>query len=125
MMRLKELRKERNLTQLRVAALVDITRGAYANIENGKREPDFRTICILADYFGVSADYLLGRSDVRDEKNPAIVSDDGIGVQEQKLLSNFHALNDEGREKLLDYADDLLQSGKYIKADTPELDAEA
>lgn len=43
--------------------------------------------------------------------------------QETCLIYAFRALNPEGQEKLLDYADDLVQSGKYIKSDSSELGA--
>lgn len=44
MTRLKELRKEKELTQQYIADMLGITRGAYTNIENGKREPDIATL---------------------------------------------------------------------------------
>lgn len=59
MTRIKELRQQHSETQEKMASLVGITRGAYANIENGKREPDIRTMTILANYFNVSVDYLI------------------------------------------------------------------
>lgn len=67
MTRIKELRSSRGETQENISNLLGITRGAYANIENGKREPDIRTMTILANHFMVTIDYLLGQS----EKTPA------------------------------------------------------
>lgn len=67
---LRDLRKNTGLTQEEVAKFLNITRGAYANIEGGKREPDFATISALADYFGVSVDYLLGRENERAGERP-------------------------------------------------------
>ena len=58
-MKLKELRKQNNETQEYVASLIGVTRGAYANIENGKREPDFSALFVLADHYGVTIDELL------------------------------------------------------------------
>jgi len=63
---LKELRKAKGLTQSDIADKINITRGAYANIENGMREPDYKTTCILADLFGVSVDYLMGRESKKE-----------------------------------------------------------
>lgn len=74
MKRLKELRKEKDWTQKRVAELLgtkDITVSRY---EKGEREPDFNTLCKLASIFEVSVDYLLGISDTKkapQESNPA------------------------------------------------------
>ena len=61
MTRLKELRKAKNLTQAEVADFLGITRAAYTNIENGKREPDNSTLVRLSEYFNTSTDYLLER----------------------------------------------------------------
>lgn len=63
MTRIKELRCNRGETQENISNLIGITRGAYANIENGKREPDIRTMNILASHFMVTIDYLLGREE--------------------------------------------------------------
>lgn len=61
--RLKQLRKNLNKTQEEVAAGLGVTRGAYSHFENDRNEPDSDTIRNLADYFNVSTDYLLGRTD--------------------------------------------------------------
>lgn len=61
--RLKELRKSRKLTQKQVAANVSITERSYQELEYGKAKPSHDTIIALADFFNVSTDYLLGRSD--------------------------------------------------------------
>ncbi len=63
--RLKELRKERNLRQEQVAVALDISMSAYCNYEQGKREPGASVLWRMADYYGVSVDYLLGRRDER------------------------------------------------------------
>lgn len=73
MTRIKVLRQERGETQESLAALIGITRGAYANIENGKREPDIKTMAILANHFEVTIDYLLGREAA--EKTPTPVAE--------------------------------------------------
>ncbi|EAG7317706.1 XRE family transcriptional regulator [Listeria monocytogenes] len=60
--RLKQLRKNSNKTQEDISKILGISRGAYSHIENGRNEPDMETIVKLANIFGVSTDYLLGRS---------------------------------------------------------------
>ncbi|EAD3249471.1 XRE family transcriptional regulator, partial [Listeria monocytogenes] len=45
-----------------ISKILGISRGAYSHIENGRNEPDMETIVKLANIFGVSTDYLLGRS---------------------------------------------------------------
>lgn len=61
--RLAKLRKERNLSQYELAEKMGFSRGQIANYEQGTRQPDFETLLKFADYFGVSTDYLLGRTD--------------------------------------------------------------
>ena len=58
---IKALRKEHGLTQTELGKVVGFTHVAVVKWENGQREPDFSTLMKLADYFGVSTDYLLGR----------------------------------------------------------------
>ena len=64
--RLKECRKNINKTQREVAVDLNITDRGYQNYELGKREPNYETTVKIADYFGVSVDYLL-RRDVQKE----------------------------------------------------------
>jgi repressor LexA len=61
--RLKKLRTERGLLQSDVAEFLNIKTNSYSQWETGKREPDYSSLLKLADYFQVSVDYLLGRSD--------------------------------------------------------------
>lgn len=63
--RLKELRKERRLKQAEMAELLKITLQHYQRIEYGKVNIPSLTLWTLADYYGVSTDYLLGRSEER------------------------------------------------------------
>lgn len=62
---LEELRKEKRITQRELAAKLGIARTTYSGYENGTRQPDQRTLNKIADYFGVSVDYLLGRTKTR------------------------------------------------------------
>lgn len=56
---LKEIRKKRNLSQLKVAMDLSISREALSYYENGKRSPDLQMLLLLSDYFQVSIDYLI------------------------------------------------------------------
>ncbi len=78
MERLKALRKERNLKQIDVANYLGVSNSAYGNYELGQREPDFATLNKLAEYFGVSVDYLLGRTDERGTVGKTIFDISGI-----------------------------------------------
>lgn len=63
--RLRLLRKERRMRQIDMAELLGITQAHYQRVEKGKINIPTLTLCILADYYGVSTDYLLGRSEER------------------------------------------------------------
>lgn len=63
--RMKELRKEKKETQVQVALAIGITDRQYQRFEAGKQKPGFDNFCALADYFGVTLDYLAGRTDER------------------------------------------------------------
>lgn len=63
--RLRGLRKERGLRQLNMAEVLHVTDVHYRRIEAGKVNIPTLTLCALADHFGVTTDYLLGRSDSR------------------------------------------------------------
>lgn len=62
MNRLKELRKTKGVTQQTVADILGISREGYSYYENGHRKPDYEAISKLANYFDVTADYLIGNS---------------------------------------------------------------
>lgn len=62
-MRLKELRKERKMLQRQVAKAINCSQAVYSRYENGEREPSKEILASLADLYGVSVDYLLGRED--------------------------------------------------------------
>ena len=61
--RLVLLRKRKGLSQYKLAEILNLTRGQVANYEQGKRQPDYETLKMFADFFNVSTDYLIGRSD--------------------------------------------------------------
>lgn len=63
--RLRELRREREMTQQDLAKAILVPRVTYTHYELGKRTPDLDTIIQLARYFDVTVDYLLGNSNVR------------------------------------------------------------
>lgn len=61
--RLKSLRKERKISQLKLALDLNMNQNTISRYENMEREADYETLVKFADYFDVSLDYLLGRSD--------------------------------------------------------------
>lgn len=61
--RLKELRIKKNISQLKLALDLNMNQNTVSRYENLEREADYETLIKIADYFGVSLDYLLGRTD--------------------------------------------------------------
>lgn len=101
--RLKALRKQRGLTQQGVADRLRVDRTTYTKYENGRVCPDQQGLVMLAELFGVTVDFLLGRDDL-----PAapVLEDDGgamalqLTEQEKLLLQMFRQLSPAEREEL-------------------------
>ena len=69
--RVRALRKERGETQMQTAVALGLGDRHYQRFELGTNLPSFQNIIALADHFEVNADYLLGRTDVRDMLPPS------------------------------------------------------
>ena len=74
MFRLEELRKNRGYSQEQLANLLKMTQQRISSYEKGKREPDLETLKQIADFFGVTTDYLLGKETELDNISVAFSS---------------------------------------------------
>jgi transcriptional regulator with XRE-family HTH domain len=83
--RLKLLREEKKLKQLDIAKILGVSRTTYTQYETGKSEPDLATVAKLADYFNVSVDYLLGKTDIKDPIETIAAHHDGEDWTEEEL----------------------------------------
>ena len=96
-MRLKELRKERNLTQTEVANGIGVGQSNVRRWEIGEVLPSSEFVIKLADFFEVSADYLLGRSDdlgnVTVSPTPATLT-----TEEREIIAMYSALDFMGKK---------------------------
>lgn len=63
MRRIKELRQKKHLSQVGLAMALDMNQNSISRYETGEREADHKTLIALADFFNVSVDYLLERTD--------------------------------------------------------------
>ena len=74
MFRLKALREERGISQVRLAIDLNMNQNSISRYESGAREADYKTLLAIADYFNVSLDYLFGRTECKEvrynENNP-------------------------------------------------------
>jgi len=89
--RLTYLRKKKNVTQQKVADYLGITRPAYTAYEQGKRQPDYETLTKIADFFDVTVDYLIGRTDDPQE--------DSLKEDDDKVLDGFWGYDLKGLTK--------------------------
>lgn len=63
--RIRNIREDNDLSQSAIAKLLHCTQVCYSNYETGKREIPAEALAILADFYDVSVDYLMGRTDVK------------------------------------------------------------
>ena len=104
--RLKELRTEKGLTQSDIGKLVNKGDSTVRMWELRNSEPDYETVSILADYFGVSVDYLLGR----EEKGPANNGEANRDLNIPEKYSGIRvALNEGDRNLTQDDIDDIVR----------------
>ena len=88
---LSALRRERNISQRAAAAELNISQALLSHYENGAREPGLSFVCRACDYYGVSADYLLCRSEMA---NPV----QEVAGTAEKVLDNMQQLIDTARQ---------------------------
>lgn len=83
--RLKQLRKEKNLTQEDLAKILGYTRAAISGYEIGRNEPSHEVLNKLSEYFNVSVGYLTGKTDVRDIEAQKINVNENVDALYNKL----------------------------------------
>ena len=101
--RIKMLRKEKGITQVELAEAMGLSKGTIAMWEVGKREATFDTLCKLAEFFGKSIAYILGRSDDNsDEAYNEEVIDRILDVQPEedviKCINDYLRLDNYGQK---------------------------
>lgn len=79
--KLKLLRKEQNLTQEELAKVLNYTRTAVSGYESGRNEPSYDVLKTLSEYFDVSIDYLLGKTE--DRKSDKLISQEKKEILER------------------------------------------
>ena len=94
--RFKGLRNEKGLSQRRAAADLNISQALLSHYENDAREPKLEFVVKACEYYGVSADYILGRTDERSEKEtPLIKAVHDIAESLEKIKADETALIDK------------------------------
>lgn len=95
---MKKIRESLQLTQVKVANDLKLSRQVYNFYENGKRNPDMQILIKIADYYGVSIDYLLGRTNVIKPEN----------IDEDDLLSKINTADSETKASVEQFLNYLL-----------------
>jgi len=98
--RLRSIRKRRKLTQRQLASKLNISQSTIALYETGDRKPDPETINKIADFFNVSTDYLLGRTDDPNPNKEEEVDIKKILEQKKKAHWDGRELTEEERRYL-------------------------
>lgn len=113
MKRLKELRKSKNISQKEFAAHMNVAQNTVSRWENGERLMDTDTLLQAADYFGVSADYLLGISDLREgsssnKKEP--INYDGLSDNKKALITFAETVPEDKAAMILQVMKSIVEA---------------
>ena len=98
-MRLKELRESSSLSQRELGDRVGLSKSSIGNYESGQRQPDMDTLNLLANYFHVTVDYLMGRSDI-----PTF----DISSEEEQMIRFFRKVQKGKRRLLIELFESLI-----------------
>lgn len=104
---LAQLRKEKGILQKELATYLNVTVATISNYEKGVHSPDYETLVKLADFFDVSTDYLLQRTEYRasiNTLNKCLLLDFTVS----DLLNAIMELDQHNMKALLDYYELLL-----------------
>jgi len=111
--RLKQKRKEKGLKQSELGKLLGVTGSAIANYENNFSSPKADILYKVFDVLQCDANFLF-QDEMKNSPTPESTGIEELTHAEKHLIKNLRGLNNDGQEKLLDYSDDLVASGRYI-----------
>lgn len=114
MNRLKYLREEKNMLQEDLAKVLDVSQKTISNYETGERDMSTETLTKLSEYFNVSIDYLLGKSDIR---NPEEVNIDTDKIKIGLSSKDYENITDEQKKQIEDFAKFVLKDNLKNKDD--------
>lgn len=123
---MKLLRESKKLTKKQVADAIGITERAYITYEYGQRDVSTDTLQKLANFYGVTTDYLLGRETNKQiDYIQQLADEKGLDSSQRGILAAFCYMDDAGREKLLDsiekihnYKKNRLEQEQTVKQPT-------
>lgn len=106
MKNIKNIRESKNLTQKDVAKKINIPYQTYNHYETGRNEPDIESLIKLADFFGCSIDYLVGRE---DEDGAIMIYGNQLSKDENQLIDKLRSLPDIKKKIAYKYIDFLSE----------------
>lgn len=109
---IKEIAKTKKVTIRKMLSDCELSINTLSSMKSGGYFPRLEALTKIADYLDCSVDYLLGRTKT---VNPPIPKDEGISDQ---IVNACRKLNEAGQERVALYAEDLVSSGRYQKAET-------
>lgn len=112
MLRIRELRESQNIQQKELATKLNIGFSTLSQYETGKRFPDYETLLKIADFFGVTTDFLLGRSNQKDKPVPPEEDELAKLLEDPETREFYELIKDFSDDEL----DDLLNYGQYLIA---------
>ena len=118
--RFRELRESRGLNQTQVGELANVAQSAVSKWERGESEPPQGTLRILADFYGVSIDYLLGR-EPETERAPdtAEAVSEALTEKEKEFLTYAGQMSEEQKGFLVAVMRALIEQGPAQSPDPP------
>ncbi|MDE5945918.1 MAG: helix-turn-helix domain-containing protein [Oscillospiraceae bacterium] len=107
---LKELRQQKHLTQQELATILDINLSSYQKYErpNNTIKPSIEALIKIADFYGVTVDYLLGREPSKAEPIEQFAKQMSMQEMEQDILERWLKLRSSEREMVLDFLRDIV-----------------
>lgn len=117
---LHELRRDKRLSQKQLAQILYVTTGTVSNYENDHHLPDVDKLILLADYFGVTTDYLLGRTS--SNLSPDVFEENIVpGKTLGSFLLDFRSLSPDRQQMILMNIKDMkisMMLNQYSKKET-------
>ena len=93
---------ERNITARKLSQDTGISTGNISDWKSGRSKPSTEKLSMLAEYFNVSTDYLLGKTDIKNK--PTTDNSDELSPDEAEFMAIFRQLSPEHKRELMDYA---------------------
>ena len=102
---IKLLRTRRGLSQQQLASVINVSQQSINKYENHDVEPNIDTLCAIAEFFNVSVDFLIGRTDIeRKIENTSFCE---LNESEQQLISHWRTLSASDQKTVLELANRL------------------